>query len=163
MSRSESIITFFLDTATLNVQNLVLSTTKGLPTPPGSLNRKRRDSTDSPRTITRKTSGNALSHCISGHISEAESTYTRVDSPELPAVHFMNVKSPTSPPVQNAMFHDLKKSDSNSEDVDNIRESNITAGPQNSQIQDDEIGREIARTEQLQIQQSHQGDRRGSL
>ena len=86
-----------------------LDVSKGMPTPPGSLNRKRRNSTDSPRNPSRK-SANTLSNCISGHISETESeiTYARVDSPELPAVHFMNVKTQNAQPVHNAMFDSLK-------------------------------------------------------
>lgn len=85
---------------------------KGMPTPPGSLNRKRRNSTESPKYPPRKPSSNALSHCISGHISETESevTYARVDSPELPAVHFMNVKTQNVHPLQNSMFDNLKTS-----------------------------------------------------
>ncbi|KAJ8313922.1 hypothetical protein KUTeg_008483 [Tegillarca granosa] len=85
-----------------------VDSSKGMPTPPGSLNRKRRNSTDSPRNTTRKIGNNTLSNCISGHISETESTYTRVDSPELPAVHFMNVKSQNVRPLQNSIFDGLK-------------------------------------------------------
>lgn len=88
-----------------------------MPTPPGSLNRKRRNSSDSPKYPARKPSANALSHCISGHISETESevTYARMDSPELPAVHFMNVRTQNVLPLQNSMFDNLKTSPGTSE------------------------------------------------
>ncbi|XP_052094774.1 adenylate cyclase type 1-like [Mytilus californianus] len=139
--------------ALVSERQSTIDSTKGLPTPPGSLNRKRRNSTDSPRAITRKTSSNALSHCISGHISEAESTYTRMDSPELPAVHFMNVKSPTSPPVQNSMFQNLQKSDSN---TGITREDNYSEVPGyempyfQQKTKSTENEREVAKIEQLQ-------------
>lgn len=141
---------------------------KGLPTPPGSLNRKRRNSTDSPRAITRKTSGNALSHCLSGHISEAESTYTRVDSPELPAVHFMNVKSPTSPPVQNSMFHNLKKSDSNtdeplSEHVQETQTVHLVQHQLSPTKMDSNNDREIAKTEHLQMAKPRQSHKQSKI
>lgn len=90
---------------------------KSMPTPPGSLNRKRRNSSDSPKYPVRKPSANALSHCISGHISETESevTYARMDSPELPAVHFMNVRTQNVLPLQNSLFDNLKTSPGTSE------------------------------------------------
>ncbi|XP_061179996.1 adenylate cyclase type 1-like [Saccostrea echinata] len=90
---------------------------KGMPTPPGSLNRKRRNSTESPKYPSRKPTSNALSHCISGHISETESevTYARMDSPELPAIHFMNMKTQNVHPLQNSMFENLKTSPNTSE------------------------------------------------
>ncbi|KAK3101048.1 hypothetical protein FSP39_000561 [Pinctada imbricata] len=92
-----------------NEKQAAIEIGKSMPTPPGSLSRKRKNSTESPRNPSRK-SANTLSNCISGHISETESeiTYARVDSPELPAVHFMNVKTQNVQPVQNAMFDSLK-------------------------------------------------------
>lgn len=88
-----------------------------MPTPPGSLSR-RRNNIDSPRDSRnplRKLSNNSLTNCISsqGPPSEASSTYMRVDSPELPAVHFRNVKmnegdERNSRAIQNDLFDSLK-------------------------------------------------------
>lgn len=85
---------------------------KGVGTPPGSLNRRRPGSTDSPRESRnplRKISNSSLTNCLSGDV-----TYSRVDSPELPAVHYMNINvQGNSLPrheknIQSAMFDSLK-------------------------------------------------------
>ncbi|OWF39366.1 Ca(2+)/calmodulin-responsive adenylate cyclase-like [Mizuhopecten yessoensis] len=90
-----------------------LDSSKGLPTPPGSLNRKRYSSTntnDSPRNTARKSANHTLPTCLTGHISETEteSTYGGIDSPELPVVHFANKKSTNVRPIHNSMFDGLK-------------------------------------------------------
>ncbi|XP_060064547.1 uncharacterized protein LOC132544906 [Ylistrum balloti] len=90
-----------------------LDSSKGLPTPPGSLNRKRYSNTntnDSPRNTTRKSTNHALPTCLTGHISETEteSTYGGIDSPELPVVHFANKKSTNMRPIHNSLFDSLK-------------------------------------------------------
>ena len=107
-----------------------LDSNKGLPTPPGSLNRKRysTNSGDSPRNTVKntvkKTNNHALPTCISGHISETEYTYGRVDSPELPAVHFVNVKSNNNRPVLNSMFEMLK--DGNTANVPQVEDRQVS-------------------------------------
>ncbi|KAL4222045.1 Adenylate cyclase type 1 [Mactra antiquata] len=88
-----------------------------MPTPPGSLSRKR-NNMESPRdsrNMLRKFSNNSLTNCIStqGPPSETSSTYMRVDSPELPTVHFRNIKMSdgderNSRAVQNDLFDSLK-------------------------------------------------------
>ena len=89
-----------------------------MPTPPGSLSR-RRNNIDSPRDSRnplKKFGNTSLTNCISsqGPPSECSSTYMRVDSPELPAVHFRNIKmkdnedTRQSRAVQNEMFDSLK-------------------------------------------------------
>ena len=88
-----------------------------MPTPPGSLSR-RRNNVESPRDSRnplRKLSNNSLTNCISsqGPPSETSSTYMRVDSPELPAVHFRNLKmndgdERNSRAIQNDLFDSLK-------------------------------------------------------
>ncbi|XP_045170613.2 Ca(2+)/calmodulin-responsive adenylate cyclase-like [Mercenaria mercenaria] len=88
-----------------------------MPTPPGSLSR-RRNNIESPRDSRnplRKLSNNSLTNCISsqGPPSEVSSTYMRVDSPELPAVHFRNLKmnesdERNSRAIQNDLFDSLK-------------------------------------------------------
>lgn len=86
------------------------------PTPPGSLNKKRKINTDSPRESSnrnplRKLSNSSLTNCLSGDVS-----YSRVDSPELPAVHYMNIKMHSSSlprnNVQNSIFDSLKSTNS---------------------------------------------------
>ncbi|XP_069111853.1 uncharacterized protein [Argopecten irradians] len=91
-----------------------LDSSKGLPTPPGSLNRKRYSNTntnDSPRNTARKSTNHALPTCLTGHISETEteSTYGGFDAPELPVVHFANKKSASMRPIHNSMFDGLKE------------------------------------------------------
>ncbi|XP_050418013.1 adenylate cyclase type 1 [Patella vulgata] len=79
-------------------------------TPTSSLNKKRKNGgTDSPkdagRKPQRKLSNSSLTNCIAG-----EPTSTRVESPELPAVHYMNVKMQNNrnPAIQNFLFDGLK-------------------------------------------------------
>lgn len=88
-------------------------------TPTSSLNKKRKNSTDSPRDSSirnplRKLSSSSLTNCITGDV-----TYARVESPELPTVHYINIKmqgnsadKPTSPTVHNEIFDKLKTSTS---------------------------------------------------
>lgn len=88
-----------------------------MPTPPGSLSR-RRNNLESPRDSRnplKKFGNSSLTNCISsqGPPSECSSTYMRVDSPELPAVHFRNVKMGESEErhstaIQNDLFDSLK-------------------------------------------------------
>ena len=88
-----------------------------MPTPPGSLSR-RRNNLESPRDSRnplKKFGNTSLTNCISsqGPPSECSSTYMRVDSPELPAVHFRNVKMGDgderhSTAIQNELFDSLK-------------------------------------------------------
>ncbi|KAL3832458.1 hypothetical protein ACJMK2_024099 [Sinanodonta woodiana] len=87
--------------------------TLSMPTPPGSLNRKRQNVQDSPRE-----SRNPLRKCLSSQAPPSEEvTYVRVDSPELPAVHFRNTKMQgasgraeenSNRVVQNSLFDCLK-------------------------------------------------------
>ena len=88
-----------------------------MPTPPGSLSRRRNmDSPRESRNPSKKHSGNSLKDCISsqGPPSDISSTYTRVDSPELPAIHFRNWKmggeneDRKSQAIQNDLFDSLK-------------------------------------------------------
>ena len=88
-----------------------------MPTPPGSLSRRRNlESPRDSRNISKKSSSNSLTNCLSsqGPPSEVSSTYTRVDSPELPAIHFRNVKmggendERKSQAIQNDLFDSLK-------------------------------------------------------
>ncbi|CAI9735925.1 adenylate cyclase type 1-like [Octopus vulgaris] len=87
-------------------------------TPTSSLNKKRKNSTESPRDSSvrnplRKLSSSSLTSCITADVS-----YGCVDSPELPTVHYMNVKMQNngnanidnvhSPTIQNEMFDQLK-------------------------------------------------------
>ena len=81
-----------------------------LPTPTGSLNKncKRKSTSDSPRNPLRKLSNSSVTNCLTGDVH-----YNRVDSPELPAIHYMNVKSQGSlehnKSVHNSMFDKLKE------------------------------------------------------
>lgn len=88
-----------------------------MPTPPGSLSRKRHnlESPRDSRNPLKKFGTTSLANCISsqGPPSECSSTYMRVDSPELPAVHFRNVKMGEgddrhSTAIQNDLFDSLK-------------------------------------------------------
>lgn len=87
-----------------------------LGTPPGSLNKKRQCSViDSPRTASRKLSGSSGTNPLSNE------NHMRTDPPELPAIHYMNIKMHSSshsntPPgrarhslVQNSLFDSLKE------------------------------------------------------
>ncbi|ESP00183.1 hypothetical protein LOTGIDRAFT_141290, partial [Lottia gigantea] len=82
-------------------------------TPTSSLNKKRKNGTDSPkdpnRKPHRKLSNSSVTNCLA-----ADQPTTRIDSPELPAVHYMNVKmqSNKSPVIQNFLFDGLKCVDS---------------------------------------------------
>ena len=89
-----------------------------MPTPPGSLSRRRNHNIDSPRDSRnplKKIGSTSFANCISsqGPPSECSSTYMRVDSPELPAVHFRNLKMSdgderNSRAIQNDLFDSLK-------------------------------------------------------
>ena len=88
-----------------------------MPTPPGSLSRRRNmESPRDSRNPLKKISSNSLKDCISsqGPPSDLSTTYTRVDSPELPAIHFRNVKmggendERKSQAIQNDLFDSLK-------------------------------------------------------
>ncbi|WAQ95151.1 ADCY1-like protein [Mya arenaria] len=88
-----------------------------MPTPPGSLSRRRNntDMTRESRNPLKKIGNTSFTNCISsrGPPSECSSTYVRVDSPELPAVHFRNVKmcdgdERNSRAIQNDLFDSLK-------------------------------------------------------
>ncbi|KAK7499404.1 hypothetical protein BaRGS_00009379, partial [Batillaria attramentaria] len=79
-------------------------------TPTGSLNKKRQSSLDSPRTTSRKLSNSSATNSLSNE--------NNAEPPELPAIHFMNIKiSGTGTPpgrvrqnmVQNALFDSLKE------------------------------------------------------
>ncbi|GAB1599505.1 uncharacterized protein LOC115219753, partial [Argonauta hians] len=87
-------------------------------TPTSSLNKKRKNSTDSPRDSSirnplRKLSSTSLTSCITADVSCGSCSK---DSPELPTVHYMNVKMQNnpnidhihSPIIQNEMFDQLK-------------------------------------------------------
>ncbi|XP_071108871.1 adenylate cyclase type 1-like [Haliotis cracherodii] len=85
-----------------------------MPTPPGSLskNSRRKNSNDSPRNPLRKLSNSSVTNCLSGDVN----TQGRVESPELPAIHYMNIKMQGKTDrsrcnvIQNAMFDSLKES-----------------------------------------------------
>ena len=88
-----------------------------MPTPPGSLSRRRNlESPRDSRNPSKKPSSSSLTNCLSSQVppSEVSSTYTRVDSPELPAIHFRNVKmggegdERKSQAIQNDLFDSLK-------------------------------------------------------
>lgn len=82
-------------------RNASFDSTKGPGTPSGSLNRKRPSSIDSPRNPLRKL--DSLTNCLSTQTSTTtEPTYSRVDSPELPAVHFKNVKIQDTSALKNS-------------------------------------------------------------
>ena len=74
------------------------------------------DSPRDSRNPSKKHGGNSLKDCISsqGPPSDISSTYTRVDSPELPAIHFRNWKmggeneDRKSQAIQNDLFDSLK-------------------------------------------------------
>ncbi|KAK7110092.1 hypothetical protein V1264_014020 [Littorina saxatilis] len=85
-----------------------------LGTPTGSLNKKRQSSLDSPRNTSRKLSGSSGTNSLSNENQGSG------EPPELPAIHFMNIKMHGSgtgtPPgrvrqnmVQNALFDSLKE------------------------------------------------------
>lgn len=89
-----------------------------LGTPTGSLNKKRQSAVDSPRTTSRKLSGSSGTNSLSNENPAGE-------PPELPAVHYMNIKMHSSntgtPPgrvrqnmVQNALFDSLKENNTGS-------------------------------------------------
>ncbi|KAL8615133.1 hypothetical protein ACOMHN_054502 [Nucella lapillus] len=93
-----------------------------LGTPTGSLNKKRQSALDSPRNTSRKLSGSSGTNSLCNE-------HQAGDGPELPAVHYMNVKMHSNssggntgtPPgrvrqnmVQNALFDSLKENNSQS-------------------------------------------------
>ena len=91
-----------------------------LGTPTGSLNKKRQSSLDSPRNTSRKLSGSSGTNSLSN-----ENQPGGGEPPELPAVHYMNIKMHSTntgtPPgrvrqnmVQNALFDSLKESNTGS-------------------------------------------------
>ncbi|XP_041365496.1 adenylate cyclase type 1-like isoform X2 [Gigantopelta aegis] len=115
---------------TLERQPSADSQRPNLSTPTGSLSKncKRKSTSDSPRNPLRKLSNSSVTNCLSGDMN-----YNRVDSPELPAIHYMNIKSQGSlehnKSVHNQMFDKLKENNNTPSPCASPSGSSVTTSP----------------------------------